>query len=375
MKINGPKPRLGLALFLPTLVALAVIVTLAWLGASALLRQSAQAHLKSALPPLAALLEPSLDLPSSELQARVRALAPGENLRLTVIEQSGVVVADSSRTARELELMDNHRQRPEIASAFEDGIGTSIRISPTLGHSMVYAAVRSQAPNGRSVVVRLAEPLTALAALRQRLPLLMLASIGAALLAMGLVASWFHRDLFRPLAELVRQAEKTSPGHSAPVLPEPRAPEAAALTRAFNHLAQRAEEKVGELEAERSSLEAILASLSDGVVVVDGDGRVIRSNTAAARMFGWNEGEGEGLLVAEILPAREGHVVAAHTLRDRRPSQLEFEIESTQHTVALTCSPIAESGGAVLTARDLTEALHLGQVRRDLVANVSSTLR
>ena len=375
MKINSPKPRLGLALFLPTVVGISVIATLTWLGMSTLLRQSAQSHLASTLPPLASLIEPSLDLPGAELQASVRALVPSESLRLTIIEESGLVVADSSRTPVELERMDNHRHRPEIARAFDTGSGTSIRVSPTLGLTMVYAAVLAQAPSGRPVVVRVAEPLTALAALRDRLPLLMLVSIGAALLAMGIVASWFHRDLFRPLAELVRQAEKISPGSPAPLLEEPRAPEAAALTRAFNLLARRAEEKVGELEAQRSSLEAILESLSDGVVVVDSEGRVVRSNPAAARMFGWGDEGAEGQLVAEFLPAREGHVVAAQTLRDRRASQLEFEIESTQHTVALVSSPIEASGGAVLTARDLTEALHLGQVRRDLVANVSHELK
>lgn len=374
MKIHRPRPRFGLALLLPTLVGVSVVVALNWLGTSSLLRRTARAHLAGTLPTISILLQPHLDRPGEELQAEVRALVASESTRITIIEESGIVIADSSRTSEELAQMDNHRQRPEIAGAFADGEGVSIRRSPTLDREFVYAAIRTQTPSGRRVVVRLSEPITAIEELRERLPVLMVVSLAAALLAMGFLAAWFYRNLFQPLGELVKQAEKVTPGHSAEVLPEPNAPEAAALTRAFNHLIQRAEEKVGELEAERSSLEAILSSLSDGVIVFDEEGRVVRWNPAAETLFGW-ERDPRGLSVAEVLPAREGQAIAARTLREREPSQLEIEIESTKRTLALLCSPIAESGGAVLTARDLTDALLLGQVRRDLVANVSHELK
>ncbi len=371
--LNGPKPRLGLALFLPTVTGVCVLATLTWLGSSSLLRQSAQAHLSSAAAPIAQLLQPHLGGSTEDLQERVLELTPDDRLRLTIIESDGLVIADSSRTAAELRAMDNHRQRPEIAAAFDDERGTSIRKSPTLGLVMVYAAQRIRAPDGRVVVVRVAEPLTELGDLRRRLPQLMTVSVLAAMLAMGMVALWFHFDLFRPLAQLVRHAEGVAPGEPTPRLEEPRAPEAAALTRAFNLLADRAEDKVNELEAERSSLEAILASLSDGVIVLAADGRVVRSNPAAEKMFGWTRTE--GLDLGDWLPERETVAISEQTLAGRKPIQLEFEIELTGHTVAATCAPIDEGNGAVLTARDLSEALHLGQVRRDLVANVSHELK
>ncbi|MEM1249176.1 MAG: ATP-binding protein [Acidobacteriota bacterium] len=370
--MNGPKPRLGLALLLPTTLGIAIIGTLTWVGMTALLRQSATDHLAATLPVVTDLLQPELDRPSDALQELVRSVVPDEYRRLTVIEADGVVVADSSRSFEELGAMDNHGRRPEVAEAFTSGAGTSIRRSPTLDEEMVYAAARRTTPEGRSVVVRLAEPLRELSVLREQLPLLMLVSIAAALMATGFVGLWFHRDLFSPLAELARLAEEATLSRKVPRLEVPRAPEAAALTLAFNRLAERAEEKVSELEAERSSLEAILTSLSDGVVVIDEEGSILRSNPAAAKMFGWSE-DPRGAELGSFLPEREGHVVASQTLVDRKPVQLEFEIESTGHTVALVCAPLAD--GAVLTARDLTEAQHLGQVRRDLVANVSHELK
>lgn len=371
--MNGPKPRLGLALLLPTTLGIAIIGTLTWVGMTALLRQSATDHLAATLPIVSDLIQPQLDRPSAELQDLVRSVVPDADRRLTVVEADGLVVADSSKASfEELATMDNHGRRPEVVEAFATGAGTTIRRSPTLDEEMVYAAVRLVTPAGRTVVVRLAEPMRELSVLREQLPLLMLVSIAAALLATGLVGLWFHRDLFRPLAELARLAEEAALSKKVPRLEIPRAPEAAALTLAFNRLAERAEEKVSELESERSSLEAILTSLSDGVVVIDAEGRILRSNPAAAKMFGWKESP-SGLELSTQLPEREGHVVEAQTLGEGIPVQLEFEIEATGHTVALVSAPLA--GGAVLTARDLTEAQHLGQVRRDLVANVSHELK
>lgn len=62
-----------------------------------------------------------------------------ENTRVTLIDKSGNVLYDSKQDDFTLE---NHRERPEIQAALENGAGRDIRRSDTLNKEMFYYAVR-----------------------------------------------------------------------------------------------------------------------------------------------------------------------------------------------------------------------------------------
>lgn len=59
-------------------------------------------------------------------------------LRITVISKNGAVVYENCSDSKE---MENHRNRPEIKAAFENGEGHAIRESATLGENTYYYAV------------------------------------------------------------------------------------------------------------------------------------------------------------------------------------------------------------------------------------------
>ena len=61
------------------------------------------------------------------------------HLRITFVDASGKALYD---TNADVGYMENHRKRPEIAKAFEDGSGEAIRKSETMGKSAFYYAVR-----------------------------------------------------------------------------------------------------------------------------------------------------------------------------------------------------------------------------------------
>lgn len=73
-----------------------------------------------------------------------------DNLRITIIDNSGEVVFDSNA---EIGGMDNHSNRPEVQDAFESGFGQSIRKSDTVNKSTFYYAEKMD--NG--YVLRLAK--------------------------------------------------------------------------------------------------------------------------------------------------------------------------------------------------------------------------
>jgi len=68
------------------------------------------------------------------------SLMPDTSLRITVIENDGVVVYDSY--VNDEALMENHLYRPEIKQALNEGTGTDIRVSSTTGKKYYYFARR-----------------------------------------------------------------------------------------------------------------------------------------------------------------------------------------------------------------------------------------
>lgn len=61
------------------------------------------------------------------------------DVRLTLIAADGSVIYDTEEPAS---LMENHKDRPEVAGALDGGHGTAERSSDTLGEVMLYEAVR-----------------------------------------------------------------------------------------------------------------------------------------------------------------------------------------------------------------------------------------
>ena len=73
-----------------------------------------------------------------------------ENARVTLVDADGSVLYDSEESPA---MLPNHKDRPEVSQALEEGRGSSERSSSTLGEVMLYEAERLD--DGR--VVRLSQ--------------------------------------------------------------------------------------------------------------------------------------------------------------------------------------------------------------------------
>ena len=68
----------------------------------------------------------------------IREILPGESTRITVIGLDGVVLFDSS--VEDVELMENHLDRPEVQKALQEETGSNIRKSETTNQEYYYYA-------------------------------------------------------------------------------------------------------------------------------------------------------------------------------------------------------------------------------------------
>ncbi|MCJ7751840.1 MAG: cell wall metabolism sensor histidine kinase WalK, partial [Armatimonadetes bacterium] len=155
--------------------------------------------------------------------------------------------------------------------------------------------------------------------------------------------------------------------------------EVAELATSFNSLADSLERTLGELEREQARLRGILASVAEGIVAVDGTGRVALLNPQGGELLGLVQGDVVGSLVAELpLP---GKVIELFTecLKINELCSTEFELDNPRRQLALHVAPVrtgeGEGWGAVGVVRDVTAERRIEQMRRQFNSDASHEIR
>ncbi len=157
-----------------------------------------------------------------------------------------------------------------------------------------------------------------------------------------------------------------------------RSDELGELGDSLNTMASELESRVGQLAVEEERSTQVLTAMSDGVIVLDDDGRIVRSNPAAGRILGAAlEGlEGSPLvLAARAFPAR---ALAQKARQVGQPITEVLELPGNRY-LAVEVVPLqasrAQRGQTLFVIRDETARLATERMRRDFATNVSHELK
>jgi two-component system phosphate regulon sensor histidine kinase PhoR len=329
-----------------------------------------------------------------------KRLGERADTRITLIALTGTVVGESHQ---DLAQVGNHASRREVRDALATGHGVDEHVSETVGYAMLYVAVPIREGDRVIGVSRAALALADVDRLVDTLTQgILLAAAGAGLLAL-VVALLAAGTIARPLALLTRQAAALAddPTRPSPAPPDTAPPGAAGetaparwpaapvrtsareviqLAGALDRLTRAVQASLARVGAERDRLDAVLANLADGVVMIDGAGRIARLNPAATQLLGQAQSEAHGRTLAEVL---RDHELVALVERARRAEALprvntaflEWQRPPRFLRAAVTRFGPRDDRQTLLVLQDLTELRRLETVRRDFVANVSHELR
>jgi PAS domain S-box-containing protein len=120
----------------------------------------------------------------------------------------------------------------------------------------------------------------------------------------------------------------------------------------------------------------VLATIGDGVFLLDRRGHVRLWNEAAERITGVAEADVLGHRASTALPgwaSIEARVPVAGAGEPTRPESVPLEVDGRE--VWISVSAVGYEDGTVYAFRDLTEERALESMRQDLVATVSHELR
>jgi signal transduction histidine kinase len=304
-------------------------------------------------------------LRGADLDSLVHQLGRATERRLTVIDRSGIVIADSDFPHDALPTLENHAGRPEFREALAGRTGTDLRHSVSTGRWELKVAM--PVAGG---AVRVSTPLPQLDAVvdnAQNAVLLggLLALAVGAVLALG-----FARAVARPLLRLRDAAQSIARGER-PTIDTRGRDEVGDLARALRQLDENLSRRVAELERERSEMTALVASMTEGVIALSGTGAVTTLNPASRRLLRL-AADATPPSALELFRQRTAREAVERALRGEETSGLEVELE--ERTALLSGHPLP-GGGAVLVLADITGLKRLETIRRDFVANVSHELK
>lgn len=199
-------------------------------------------------------------------------------------------------------------------------------------------------------------------------PLLAIA-LGVAALTGIITVTVLVRSAGRRLSEINDSLSRMAAGDLSARISTPQGDELSALAETLNRMAADLDARIEEVRRDRQQSEVILASMEEGVILIDATGEVGYANPAARRMLAGRPASIRELSPVPLRPLVEEALEAGQT-RER-----EVETGFPPRVWRASALPLVEPGGVLLVLRDITAARRVEAMRRDFVADASHELK
>ena len=304
------------------------------------------------------------------------AVSKDSNTRITIIDQDGKVLHDSSRDA---DNMANHAKRPEVIQAMNGTPSVVTRYSTTLSQRLIYSAIPVNAENGKNYVLRTAVSFKsvdeAIAAAERQITL-------AFILVTGFVAAFsiiIVRRLARPIEQMRISAAQIASGNLNVKLPIPAGGSIRELALSMNNMAEQLKFRIAQITNEKNERDAMFASMTEGVIAVDLKGIILDINPAAYKIFDL-PADVVGLSFYGVVRNTELQAFLEQIIKEKKPIESEFTFYGTmERHIRIKGTVIRMDGdhisAVLIVLSDFTRIKKLENFRRDFIADVSHEIK
>jgi two-component system phosphate regulon sensor histidine kinase PhoR len=200
-------------------------------------------------------------------------------------------------------------------------------------------------------------------------------TIGRSILLMAVaalvLALLLSLNFTRPIRKLTAAARKVEAGGFGTRVALHSKDDFRELGLAFNLMTQRIETLFADLSRQKESLANVMASIDEGLLVIDAEGRIVLANERFRKLIGEDALEGKYFWEVVRKPKIQEFIVRLQTERVR----LSGEVRADEKTLLCTGGPLDDRGGVVLTVHDITDLKNIEIVKKDFIVNASHELR
>ena len=304
----------------------------------------------------------------TQLNEKINKLAATVDFRITIIDEKGVVLADSEENPQN---MENHYYRPEIKQVRSGGYGQSLRFSETVKRNMLYVAIPSGDNNTDSPVIRVSMFVEQIYNIINDLNVKITLTVVLVIIISFFAAGISYKYISNPISLLANAAEKVADGNFDVSVLLKSNNELKFLASHFNQMVNRIKNLVNELKGQKLELTTIIDSMNDGLVVIDNKNRIQLFNEAFIKIiekqikqndFYWN-----------VLRVPEFNEMIDTVQKNRKSETREIEIKKNYYLCSV--SPISKKMGNVFLFHDISKLKEIEKIKKDLSINVSHELR
>ena len=294
------------------------------------------------------------------------------SLRLSLIAPDGAVITDSDVDENAL---DNHALRPEIIAAKNATPAVTVRYSSTTEKIMAYYAVSLRTSHGTYVLrSAVANEQTGKMLAMSHYNVLWALLLGAALVC--ILTGYILIRVRKPLLSLQASLRAISDGKLETEIEIPPHGIVRELAAGVSDMTEQLKARLTEVTGERNEKETILSAMGEGVVLMDSSMRVLRCNSAAAKLLRIREADHPG--AGDAVP-KAWLELAEKALLSGQSFEKEFSSDlpagGRTFFVKGNVFKYDRRDFLLLTIMDLTNLRKLESFRSDFIANVSHELK
>jgi two-component system phosphate regulon sensor histidine kinase PhoR len=194
------------------------------------------------------------------------------------------------------------------------------------------------------------------------------------------------RSLTHPILEVAQKAIQLVSSTFGKEVQVSSSDELGSLSRAIGEMDVQFRNQIEEISKEKDYLQTILKGMVEGVLVVDGRGRILMVNDALRRLLSLSKDVSDKMPL-EIIRNAELEGAIRKAIQDGENIALELDLnKSGEKTIEVNVVSILPSkrgmdedsggiSGAIAVFHDITRLKQLEKIRQDFVANVSHELR
>ena len=314
-----------------------------------------------------------------QLQELIQNFEQPIQMRFTVVDTEGVVLADSENDPAE---MNNHFNRPEIQDVLEqdEAFGESIRYSTTQDFNMMYVALPLVSEGETVGAVRTSLSLGVIDDAMNRLWFSLSIALGLMFLIAAIASTLLARSITRPIDSIMNVTSRLRRNdYSSRVNTEAKG-EIGDLSQSINALAASLQRQMKEIEENEQQLTSIISNMVSGVMLANQDGKVVLLNSAMERFLSQHKGNLIGQSYEKVGErfALSPHIHAVFETNEK----VHEEVHSYYPQERIMDAHLApyygqgwQQRGVIVVLHDITEIRRLEKMRSDFVANVSHELK
>ena len=329
---------------------------------------------------------------SVSLQDFVKESSELSEIRITIMDTTGKVFADSEEDPS---LMENHRnqfKRKEIEQSIKNGLGVSQRYSTTINEDMLYVAILRDY-NDSPFIIRTSESMKSLYVsidrARNRIILISVIIMVIVIPSVIFVSSLITRPLFL----IGKAAKKISAGDMQDPIPKLNnnwfsgTEEIHSIIIALNDMAAEIKSRIDAITLEKNEQKNILnfirtiqRTMSEGLFTIDFKEKITSLNQAGADYLSLDRKNSIGKNYNKTIKDKSFKKIIKTIIRKKRSITKEVKIGKEKKYYFNVNGKILKDQnnkavGCLLVMTDITKLKQLEAVRRVFVANVSHELK